>query len=448
MNLSRPSVDPAGSTVVPALERAVRPVALLFLAYPLWWALGVQLPMWPLVAVPAALWLVLNRRSLVLPPGYGVLLLFLGWVLASGLMVGSVRYAASYGLRLALYAAVVVIAVLVWTTLDRGLPGRRVVTWLVTLWAAAILLAYPGILVNNLELTSPFEALLGAVGANDPFVVALTHPEFSEYDVLYGSPRPSPLFAYTNDWGAAVGILTPVAVHALVSARSLRERLLLGGLLLAAVPPVLVSLNRGAWITIGVAVAYVVLRRAATGDFRALAAVGGSAVVVAATILFTEPLRATLTARFEYGNTSTRATLYEASWHLALRSPLLGWGTPQSSEGLANSNDVSIGTHGQLWTLLVSQGLVGTAVFVLGLLVVWWHARPLDGRSPDVWLHATGLAVVVQTAFYEVLPVPLAVALLCLAVCETRRRAGPDTSAPRSLSPRTTTTRKAVAHHG
>lgn len=417
------TTDATTGTTTGAVVRGVRPVALLLLAYPLWWALGVQLPLWGVVAVPVALWLFLNRRELVLPPGYGPLVVFLGWVLASGLMLATARQVAAYGLRLTLYAAVLVIAVAVWNALDRGLPGRRVVTWLVTLWAAAVLLAYPGVLVTNLEFTSPFEALLRALGVSDPFVVSLTHPEFSEYDVLYGAPRPSPLFAYTNDWGAAVGLLTPVAVHAFVSAVAVRERLLLGALLLAAVPPVLVSLNRGAWITIGVAVLYVVARRAATGDLRALGAVAGAAGVVAATVLTAAPLRRALEARFEYGNTSTRETLYQASWELALRSPLLGWGTPQSSAGLADSNDVSIGTHGQLWTLLVSQGLVGAALFVGGVLVVWWRSRPVDGRSPDVWLHATGLAVVVQTAFYEVVPVPLTAALLALAVCEVRRRA-------------------------
>ncbi|MFW6774489.1 O-antigen ligase family protein [Nocardioides sp. CPCC 205120] len=447
--MSDPRPTATTSTSTPAeLTSAVRPVALLLLAYPLWWALGVQVPAWVVAAVPVVLWLAVNRRVVTLPPGYGVLLLFLGWVLVSALMLSTVRYVAAYGFRLALYASVVAMAVVVWNALDRGLPGRRVLTWLVALWAAAVLLAYPGILVDNLQFTSPFQALTRAVGLDDPFVTSLTHPEFSEYDGLYGSPRPSPLFAYTNDWGAAVGIGFPVVVHAFCAASRRRDRVLLAGLLVAAVPPVLVSLNRGCWVTIAVATGYVVVRRAATGDLRALGAVGGTVAGLAATIWFVEPVRRVLTARLEYANTSTRETLYQASWDLALRSPLFGWGAPQSSAGLADSNDVSIGTHGQLWTILVSQGIAGAVVFVVAVAAVWWHARPRDGRSADVWLHATGPALLVQIAFYEVLPVPLAVTLLALALTGVRRlhptspAAGATSAAPAVLHPR-----KVTAHH-
>lgn len=400
---------------------AVRPIALLLVAYPLWWALGIQIPMWALAGIPVLLWLAVNRRAIVLPPGYGPMVLFLGWVVASALMVGSAKYAAAYSLRLMFYTLVTAMGILVWNALARGLPGQRVVTWLVAVWAAAILLAYPGVVIDNLQFTSPFEWLMRVAGVSDPYLIAVAHPEFSEFDGLYQSPRPSPLFPYTNDWGAAVGILMPVAIYALVAARRTRDRIVLLALVVAAVPPILYSLNRGAWITIGAAIAYVVVRRAATGDLRPLAALGGLVAVVATTILVVTPLRETLLARFEYGNTSTRAALYEAAWGLALRSPLLGWGAPQSSEGLADSNDASIGTHGQMWTILVSQGIVGFAIFVAAILALCWHSRPVDGRSAEVWLHATGPAVLLQTAFYEVLPMPLMVALLCLAVCHVHR---------------------------
>jgi len=431
------------------LVRAVAPVGALLLAYPLWWALGIQIPLWVVIAVPVGLWLAVNRRSVVLPPGYGVLALFIGWVLISAVMLSTPRYLAAYGFRLSLYVAVALMAVLVWNALARGLSPRRVLLWLTALWAAAILLAWPGIVINNLEFTSPFEALTAAVGLDDPFVRSLTHPQFSEYDGLYGSPRPSALFAYTNDWGAAVGILFPVGVHMFLVAPRRVERFLLGALLVVAVPAIIVSLNRGSWISIAVAVGYVLLRRTATGDLKVLGAVVGSAVAVVATVLAVEPLRRIITARFDYSNTSTRETLYSAAWDLALQSPLFGWGAPQSSAGLANSNDVSIGTHGQLWTILVSQGLVGTALFLAAAGTIWWRARPRDGRSPDTWLHATGVVLVVQLAFYEVLPVPLAVAFFAMAVTGTRRlhHAPPSVTAPTGAHDGHHRTRKVLVDH-
>ena len=49
---------------------------------------------------------------------------------------------------------------------------------------------------------------------------------------------------------------------------------------------------------------------------------------------------------------------------------MLGFGTPVADEYLADSNSVSVGTHGQLWTLLVSNGYVATGLYLLFLVVV------------------------------------------------------------------------------
>lgn len=418
-----------GSSQEALLNRAALPLGALFVGYPLWWGLGVQLPMWPVLAVPVAFWLLVNRTRIALPPGYGVLLLFLGWVLLSALMLTDVRYAASYLLRLSLYAAVFVFAIFAWNALNRGLEAHRLILWVAIFWGSIVVLSYPGILIDNLEFTSPFEWLLSHAGVHDPFVTALVHPEFSEYDRLYGVPRPSPLFAYTNDWGAAMGILTPVAVWACLSARRTVERLLLAGVLVASVVPIIVSVNRGCWISLAVGFGYVLVRRVAVGQVVALLGAAGALVFALGLYLSVSDIHRVVDARFDYANTSTRETLYEASIRLASSSPLFGYGSPQSSAGLADSNDVSIGTHGQLWTILVSQGYVGAALFVAAAAAIWWCARPRDGASRDVWLHATGLVMVVQIAFYEVLPVPLTVSLLAMAVCGVnRRRLGPPTS--------------------
>jgi O-antigen ligase len=296
-----------------------------------------------------------------------------------------------------------------------------VIAWLAVFWMSVVLLSFPGMLIDNLQFTSPFEWVLNAAGVHDPFVTALVHPEFSEYDRLYGVPRPSPLFAYTNDWGAAMGILTPVAIWACLSAERRRDRLVLSGVLVLSIVPIVVSVNRGCWISLGVAFGYVLLRRVVVGQLIVLVGSAGAVLFAFGLYLSVPDIHRVIDARFSYANTSTRETLYEASLRLASSSPLFGYGSPQSSAGLADSNDVSIGTHGQLWTILVSQGFVGAVLFLTAAIVIWWGARPRDGGSPDVWLHATGLVLVVQTAFYEILPVPLAVALIALAVSGVNR---------------------------
>ncbi|WP_299052684.1 O-antigen ligase family protein [uncultured Nocardioides sp.] len=418
-----------------AVARAARPLAVLLLGYPLWWVLGIQIPLWPVAALPLLAWLVTNRRQVVLPPGYGVLLVFLGWVLISALMLTSARYALAYGLRTTLYVAVAIMAFFVWNALHRGLDRRRVLGWLLALWGAAVLLALPGLLVAPLEIPTPFGTALRTVGINNPYVVAMTRARFTEFDQLYQTARPAALFPYTNDWAAAMGILTPVAVHGALTAATRRRRVLIAVLLAVSAVPILISVNRGAWVSITVAVVYVMVVRVAAGRPKVLLGVLGGAGVVATVVATVPGLLDTLTSRFEYSNVSTRETLYQASWELALRSPFFGYGAPQSSEGLADSNDVSIGTHGQLWTTMVSHGLVGAALLLGTIAAIWWHSRPARAASPDLWLHATGVVVVVQTAFYDILPVPLATALFALAVCATGRR-GEGTD--RSADPRTT----------
>jgi hypothetical protein len=59
------------------------PLYLLFGAYPLWWLLGLSAFVWPLLAIPMAASLLMRDRVRA-PRGFGVWLLFLSLMLASG----------------------------------------------------------------------------------------------------------------------------------------------------------------------------------------------------------------------------------------------------------------------------------------------------------------------------------------------------------------------------
>jgi hypothetical protein len=59
------------------------PVLLLFLAFPLWWVLGLAAVIWVLLAIPMAVWLML-RRGVRVPKGFGIWLAFMFWMLLSG----------------------------------------------------------------------------------------------------------------------------------------------------------------------------------------------------------------------------------------------------------------------------------------------------------------------------------------------------------------------------
>ena len=58
------------------------PVLLLFVAYPVWWLLGLTGFIWAILCVPMLLWLYW-RPSIRVPSGFGIWLLFLLWMCAS-----------------------------------------------------------------------------------------------------------------------------------------------------------------------------------------------------------------------------------------------------------------------------------------------------------------------------------------------------------------------------
>lgn len=408
-----------------------RPVAVLLVGYPVWWVLGVQTLVWAWVALLAGLWLLRNRGRLEVPAGHWLLLGFLAWLGLSGLMVDGPRQVLSFLLRGSWYAAAVLIGLMGWNLVRGGwLQPQRVLGWLVWLWAASTVLAVIGIARPGLGFVSPFGMLVQAAGFSDPFVMALTSPHLAETDSLYGMPRPSPMFEYTNVWGAVMGVLTPVAVHAFVTAHG-RRRAWLGLLHVLALVAIVVSVNRGLWLSLLMMAGYVALRRAGSGDVRALAASLLGVVVVAAVVVLT-PLQEVIARRLAVANVSTRENLYSAALRLAAESPVFGHGAPQPSTGVADNNDVSVGTHGQLWTLLVSQGYVGALLFLAGVAAVWWAARPRQGREPSVWLHSVGPIVLLQVAFYDVVPMPMTV-LMLLAAAMSARTHSPSPSEARGV---------------
>ena len=73
---------------------------------------------------------------------------------------------------------------------------------------------------------------------------------------------------------------------------------------------------------------------------------------------------------------------------------------------------------GQLWLVLVSQGLVGAIFFVTAIGGAAWRTR----RGPTVpfWCHVTLVVALVQLPFYDMLPVSLHVIALCAAVALRR----------------------------
>lgn len=411
----RPAV-PASRGGRPHLP-AAWPFYGLVLGFPLWWALGFGAFVWQLFALPMLVHLV-RRRRVRLPAGFGVWAVFLLWVLGSGLSLTNEHHVVlAYLYRLSLYLSATVLLLFLFNLPAGRLSTRAAVTTMAFFWLIVVLGGYAGLLLPNVSFTSLTEVLLPKSLAANTFVHSMVHPGFSDTSTLLGFavPRPKAPFNYTNEWGANLALLTPFYLVALGWLRRRWQQALGAAVLVLAAVPIVESLNRGLWLSLGVAGGYLAVRWALRGNVRALV-IGGVAVAIGLVILVFSPLGTVVNDRLfvTKANTQDRAALYQSATESALSSPLLGHGAPQPNT--SNTTGPSVGTHGELWTLAVSQGVPGALLFIGFLGYQVGRSRRCSTRM--LWLHAVVLIGLIQLPFYNSLPAQLHIVMVAVVLCQ------------------------------
>jgi hypothetical protein len=388
-------------------------VVAAFLAFPLWFVLGLGAFVWPIVAVPM-LFHLLSKRRVEAPRGFGVWLMFLGWMLISGLQVGTAPRGIVFLYRAALYASATVLFVYVYN-LGPG-AGRRiasVMAWFFVIVTAGgyVGLMFPAVTFQTLTETFVPKALL----ANE-WLHTLVHVRFAQVQSLvYGTQavsRPSAPFVYTNEWGSNAALLLPFAIASAVGPRSVL-RLAARVAIVLCVVPLALSGNRGAWVSIVLALAYAAVRLAARGRPRLLVwtIVAG---LLAGILIVSSSIGTVLEQRAVHPESNRgRLALYHEAVVGVGESPVFGFGGPKISP--ENPNAPAVGTHGQLWTVLYSHGIPG-AVFYMGfLLLALWRTRKAPGVL-GFWLNVTIFIVLIQSVFYDALPTQAHVVMVAAAL--------------------------------
>jgi hypothetical protein len=412
------------------------PLTALLLGYPVWWALGFSTFVLPVLALPMAFAL-LRRRRLRVPRGAGLWMLFLVWVaLGAGVLWadapgavpgGSTTRLLTWGLRLSYYLAATVALLYVGNLSERELPTRRVVRLLAAVFVITTAGGLLGMLAPGLEWTSVAEVVLPAsiTGAIDA-----VHPGTAQVqDILAGGSeaRPKAPFAYTNEWGANLVLLLPFFCAAWLGRDAGWRRYAAPVVLLVATVALVASLNRGAWIGVLLAIAYVAVRSAAAGRVAALAALVG-ATVVGALVLVLSPLGGLVQDRLDSPHSNERRGLLAAQTvESATASPVVGFGSTRPVQGNLSSIATGasgdcpkceappLGTHGQMWLLVFSQGFVGAALF-LGFLLRRFLRHWRDPRPEVVAAMVTLVLFALFGFYYNLLPFPLLTLSLGLAV--------------------------------
>lgn len=389
----------------PAYLPAGWPVLGILFGMPVLWLLGLHNTAWLLAAVPMALnlW---ERGSVRAPRGMGLWLIFLAFSALSITQVGSASKTLVWGFRWGLYLAAGIALVYAFNQSRTALPTSRILNALAAYWLIIIAGGVAGLVFGDVKVTSLAQNVLPRGLAQEQFIADLIRPTVAQVHAFLGYEvaRPAAPFAFTNGWGSNVALWTPFFV--LWAGHGGRRRRVFAAIAIAvALIPIVQSLNRGLWLSLGAGMVYVAMRYAVRGKARPLFMLIASASALAV-LLVVSPLGSLFEDRLETGHSdSHRLSIYTMSIEATMRSPIVGHGgTVANPEQPGRS---PAGTHGQLWAILVPYGVPAAIAFVAFLGVLVWRTRTAAIGTFDFWTHAVLFIACVQLPFYSLTPTQL-----------------------------------------
>lgn len=404
--------SPRGRTAVGDLP--VWPLYALYVGFPVWWFLGLGDMIWPVLALPMLVNLVL-RGNVRVPRGFGVWLLFMVWMSITVIQVDSMGRVVGFTFRALAYFAATIIFLYVYNSSTRTLPLARVANLLTVFWAVVVAGGFLGILLPGGSINTLMGRVLpNWLQAND-VVAAMVHPKFAQYTPFSGtftSPRPSAPFLYTNNWGNNYSLLLPFVLIALIHMRRGPARWFVTAMIPVSLVPAFLTLNRGMFLALAVGFTYMAVRFAFRRQLKGLVAVGILfAVAVGLSVVL--PVQELVAARVSSSDTNeTRTAVYQEALDRTVESPLLGHGAPRPSEATAGAP--AVGTQGQFWMVLFSHGFPGAALFVGWFWVMVWRTRKPMSTS-GLWLHVVCVMALLECFYYGMLSSGLILVMIAAA---------------------------------
>jgi len=378
--LARPARAAARS---PRFLKPGWPLVVLYIGFPLWWALGLaQLIFFAMAAAMAVI--LRKQRPLKVPHGFALWALFLVWMLAGVFLVkanapgtvpgGGIGRVAGFTVWAGWYFAIT-IAMLYVANTARQVPTQKIVRLLGWMFVVTTGFGVLAVLAPTLEFQSPMELILPKQLVSTNFVRTLVHPSLaSASDFLgYQQPRPTAPFPYSNAWGNNLALYMPFFILGWFGRDGGWRKKVGPVILIAAIFPITFSLNRGLWISLALAAVYAAVRLAVNGRGRALQLLI-AAVVIGGIVFVSSPLYDTIVLRVEtpHSNDRRAGTAETVVGVAAEGSPFVGYGTTRTMQGsfssLAGGETASchqcaappLGTQGFMWRLVLTTGFGGT----------------------------------------------------------------------------------------
>lgn len=377
------------------------PFTAMLAFFPLWWVLGFAEMAWiPLAGCMAVL--MIRRGGIQVPRGFSIWLLFIVLMCASVIGIDTSGRLIGFVYRALLYIAITVVFVYVYNARET-LTLRYVLGVFTLFWLWAVLGGFAGIIAPEFSFRTPLSYVLPQGLQANELISEMVVRRLTQYNPdswLALDPRPSAPFLYTNGWGNVYSITLPMVVAYLtVIPRGRRFWLLILAIPLSLIPAFL-TLNRGMFIGLAVAAAYLFFRFVLAGRLRAVALLSVIGIIagIAAVAL---DVGSKLTDRVETSSsTEDRANLYEETFVRTLHSPLFGYGAPRPS---FTDGAPSAGTQGHLWMVMFSHGFPALVCFMVAL--AWMFFATIRGRSTAMLiLNTVQLVILVEVFFYGVLP--------------------------------------------
>lgn len=440
-----------------------QPLLWLFAGYPVWWILGVT----ELAAFTAgallAVELYRERDRIEVPRGFLLWALFLAWVIGGIFLLqvsadntdptpSPFRYI-TWAFRLAWYLTATVVMLYAVTFRDR-VPLKRLVQHAGWMFPTLVAGGFLGIVAPNLEIQSVAELLLPNSVTSIAFVRDLIHPTTAQVYSFQGAynPRPSAPFPYSNDWGVTYACTVPFFVAGWVVARRGWQRVAGLALIALSTAPVVLSQNRGLWLALIAMLVFVVLHSLMGGHHRRVL-IGLGMVLALGVLVLASPLRSVVLDRVsnEGGSDSGRQALADATVRTVVdRAPVTGLGTTRNVLGSFYSvagadtatcprcSPPALGTQGQLWLVIFSQGLVGVLLyfgfFLLQVFRAWRSTATISVAAMGVVVSQVVTAPFYNTLGPALLMVGLAAGVLASDKGTATARHAVEPSPPERLS--------------
>ncbi len=377
------------------------PVAIWAYGLPLLWVLGLYPYVWILPLATYGLAIVAHPDRYRMPTGALALAGFVVLVGVSGVHVGTAEGLMLFGYRWAIMASLWCCLVWFANVPRHRLPTEVVHYWLGLVFVGCIIFGYLVLLAGTFNAPSVLQVVLPAGIGGSGFIDSVSSLRLAEVTNYLGFTlaRPSAPMAYANGWGSTVGLTLPFFFGVFVRSSLPRRRRFGRVVLVLACVPMVFSFNRGLWMSVVLLLVFWSVRRAIGGDWSGVR-VAAAVVVAAGLILVLSPLGEMAVTKIETASASneSRGSLYEEAFAGALKSPVLGWGSPKPQEGMP-----PIGTHGLVWWIMYNHGFIALGLFLVWMARSAWSALHTR-REVEVWSAVAFVIFVLQFGFYGLLP--------------------------------------------